>query len=250
MRGLLLISSLILTSAPVVADTGSLRAIVSSSNAPPYALFDESGDLAGGISKDILEALASRSTLTLNFLPLPRGRVEQWLLRDEADIACFLSPAWVEQPELLAWSPSLFTTRQVIVRRSHSPSITQLTDLLGKRVGTDRGFSYPEFDAVFSQRLIIRDDAISLQSNLMRLQKQRLDAVLTVDRAYEYHQQQFNSEGLLADPLWTAPDNVYCAINPNRPELASRVQQTLQLMIDDGTIQRILLRYQPAVRNE
>lgn len=178
------------------------------------------------------------------------GRVEQWLLRDEADIACFLSPAWVEQPELLAWSPSLFTTRQVIVRRSHSPSITQLTDLLGKRVGTDRGFSYPEFDAVFSQRLIIRDDAISLQSNLMRLQKQRLDAVLTVDRAYEYHQQQFNSEGLLADPLWTAPDNVYCAINPNRPELASRVQQTLQLMIDDGTIQRILLRYQPAVRKE
>lgn len=176
--------------------------------------------------------------------------MEQWLLRDEADIACFLSPAWVEQPELLAWSPSLFTTRQVIVRRSHSPSITQLTDLLGKRVGTDRGFSYPEFDAVFSQRLIIRDDAISLQSNLMRLQKQRLDAVLTVDRAYEYHQQQFNSEGLLADPLWTAPDKVYCAINPNRPELASRVQQTLQLMIDDGTIQRILLRYQPAVRNE
>lgn len=76
MRGLLLISLLILTSAPVGADTGSLRAIVSSSNAPPYALFVESGDLAGGISKDILEALASRSTLTLNFLPLPRGRVE------------------------------------------------------------------------------------------------------------------------------------------------------------------------------
>ena len=61
MRGLLLIILLILTTAPVVADTGSLRAIVSSSNAPPYALFDESGDLAGGISKDILEALARAS---------------------------------------------------------------------------------------------------------------------------------------------------------------------------------------------
>lgn len=48
MRGLLLIILLILTTAPVVADTGSLRAIVSNSNAPPYALFDESGDLAGG----------------------------------------------------------------------------------------------------------------------------------------------------------------------------------------------------------
>ncbi|CAM5209034.1 hypothetical protein ALON55S_01018 [Alishewanella longhuensis] len=58
---------------------------------------------------------------------------------------------------------SLFNTRQVIIRRNNSPAIQKITDLLGKRLGTDRGFSYPEFDKMFSQRLLIRDDATSLK---------------------------------------------------------------------------------------
>lgn len=245
MRSLICLVFLSLLYAPVLAAQGMLRAIVSDSNAPPYAMFDQGSNLTAGISKDLLETLANRGELTLQYLPLPRGRVEQWLLRNEADIACFLSPEWVEYPAELAWSPVLFSTRQVIVRRANSPAISKLTDLLGKRIGTDRGFSYPEFDAIFAQRQMIRDDGMSLQSNLSRLEKQRLDAVLTVDHAYYYHQQQFGSHGLVADLLWTEPDKVYCAINPHQPNLTSLLQRHLQQMVDDGTLNQILTRYQP-----
>ena len=247
MRSFLLMVFILVTKV-AFAEVSALRAIVSDSNAPPYAIFDQEGNLAGGISKDILDLLATRSALNLQYLPIPRGRVEQWLSRNEADIACFLNPNWVEQSVTLLWSPVLFTTRQVLIRRSNSPAIVRLTDLLGKRVGTDRGFNYPEFEAVFSQRQIIRDDAISLHSNLSRLQKQRLDAVLTVDLAFAYHQQQYNFADLAADPMWTAADEVYCAINPNRPELASHLQQLLQQMVVDGSIDNILQRYKPLTK--
>lgn len=243
MRSFLLVMLCLLSGRMAIAESTIVRAIVSASNAPPYALFDENDHLSSGISKDILDELSNRTKLNWQYLPLPRGRVEQWLQRDDADIACFLNPAWVEQPEQLVWSPALFTTQQVIVRRSTSPAIQNITDLFGKRLGTDRGFSYPELDTVFSQRLAVRDDASSLQINLNRLQKQRLDAVLTVDLAYLYHQQQYPSEGLQADPLWAEPANVYCALNQHQPELTARLLLTLQQMVADGTIDAILQRY-------
>lgn len=249
MRGFTLLFLILCSFQAELAELKTIRAIVSESNAPPFALFDQESHLTGGISKDILEALANHSKLDLQFLALPRGRVEQWLLRDDADIACFLNPDWVEQPEQLLWSNSLFNTRQVIIRRNNSPAIQKMTDLLSKRIGTDRGFSYPEFDRMFSQRLLIRDDASSLESNLSRLQKQRLDAVLAVDLAYHYYQQTHGSEELAADPLWTAPDGVYCALNPHQPELANYLLQFLLQMAKDGTISDILQHYKPTQPN-
>jgi len=245
MRGFALYGFLIFFNASVLAETQTIRAIVSDSNAPPFAIFDDKLQLTSGISKDILEALAQRTQLPLQFLALPRGRVEQWLLKDQADIACFLNPDWVAQPSTLLWSGALFTSRQVLVRQDNKPAVTQIGDILGKRIGTDRGFSYPEFDAMFANKALIRDDANSLQSNLIRLQKQRVDAVLTVDLAYHYYQLHHNSEGLKADLLWTTPDAIYCAFNPNQRNLTTKMQQTLQHMVADGTIQQILQQYKP-----
>lgn len=245
MRGVILIFLTMLISTATIAEVKTIRAIVSDSNAPPFAIFDSNAVLSAGISRDILEALVSRGQLELQYLPLPRGRVEQWLLNDHADIACFLNPAWVEQAEKLLWSMALFSTRQVIVRRTNSPAINQVTDLLGKRIGTDRGFSYPEFDSLFTQKLLTRDDAISLESNLSRLEKQRVDAVLTVDLAFQYYQQIHDNLVLTADALWTQPDTLYCAFNPHEPELAYQIKQILYQMTEDGTISTILERYRP-----
>lgn len=245
MRSFILKTVLLLSMPAVLADTPTVRAIVSDSNAPPYALFTPQGGLTGGISKDILEEAVTRSSLRLQYLPLPRGRVEQWLQKNDADIACFLNPAWVEQPTQLLWSTTLFTTRQVIVRRSNSPAITSVNDLTNMHIGTERGFSYPELDALFSTKVAIRDDATTLENNLNRLQMKRVDAVLTVDLAYAYYQQLHNSAGLAADPLWAEPVGVYCALNRQQAHITTPLLNVLQQMVVDGSIKRILQRYKP-----
>lgn len=229
--------------AAVASERSVLRAVVSDSNTPPYAIFDESGMLSAGLSKDILDALALVSQLEIQYLDLPRARIESWLQSGEADIACFLNPDWVTEPALYFWSPPLFATQQLFIRRADSPAIKALPDLAGKRVGTTRGFTYPELEQVFALGDVIRDDAHSLQSNLKRLEQGRLDVVMSVDLSYYFFMNNGGAGNFGADPIWSAPPSVYCAISRHNAQLASRLLSGLNRLVDNRFINRQLRRY-------
>ena len=225
-----------------LADHGpALRAIVSDTNAPPYAIFDQNKQLVAGIAKEMLDLLATRLGLEAEYFDLPRPRVEQWLQNGEADIACFLNPEWVSEPDKLNWSPVLFTTQQVIVRRKDAPPIVHPDQLHGKRVGTIRGFVYPELAALFSQGRVIRDDAQSFSSNLERLVRGRLDAVMAVDMTYWHFVSAEWQPQLEIDPLWSSATPVYCAIDETSH--AQPIYKTLDAMVKAGDIQLIIERY-------
>ncbi|WP_157610918.1 substrate-binding periplasmic protein [Arsukibacterium perlucidum] len=220
-----------------------LRAVVSDSNTPPYAIFDDAGKLSAGLSKDILDALALVSQLDIQYLDLPRARIESWLETGQADIACFLNPDWVTEPGLYFWSPPLFATQQLFIRRADSPPITALPDLAGKRVGTTRGFTYPELEQVFALGDVIRDDAHSLQNNLKRLEQGRLDVVMSVDLSYYFFMNNGGLGDFGADPIWSEAPSVYCAISRYDPLLATRLLRGLNLLVDNKFIGRQLRRY-------
>ncbi|WP_213997139.1 transporter substrate-binding domain-containing protein [Arsukibacterium sp.] len=240
-RLLLLIGLASFTAA--ASERGALRAVVSDSNTPPYAIFDDSGRLSAGLSKDILDALALVSQLDIQYLDLPRARIESWLESGQADIACFLNPDWVAEPSQYFWSPPLFATQQLFIRRADSPPINALPDLAGKRVGTTRGFTYPELEQVFALGDVIRDDAHSLQSNLKRLEQGRLDVVMSVDLSYYFFMNNGGVGNFGADPIWSAPPSVYCAISRHNSQLASRLIRGLNTLVDNKFIARQLRRY-------
>ena len=220
-----------------------LRAAVSDTNTPPYAIFDDAGKLSAGLSKDILDALALLSKLEIQYLDLPRTRIEGWLANGQADVACFLNPDWVAQPDLYHWSPPLFATQQLFIRRADSSPIIALPDLVGKRVGTTRGFTYPELEQVFALGDVIRDDAHTLESNLKRLVQGRLDAVMSVDLSYYFFMANGGLGNFAADPLWSTPPSVYCAISRFNPKLAARLLEGLHSLVDNKFIDRQLRRY-------
>ncbi len=191
-----------------------IRAVVSESNTAPYAFFSVDGKLSGGISKHLLDEVASRMRGQIEYLDVPRARVEPWLSQGKADVACFLSPEWVADAAKFDWTGPLFYTQQLIIRRQDAPPIRSIMDLYRKRVGTNHGFRYPELDAAFKSEQLIRDDAHSLVSNLQRLAQGRLDAVMTVDLTYSdvMKTQRFDTN-FAADPLWAEPSAVFCAIS-------------------------------------
>uniref|UniRef100_UPI0040481D64 hypothetical protein n=1 Tax=Rheinheimera sp. TaxID=1869214 RepID=UPI0040481D64 len=90
-----------------------LRAVVSESNTAPYAIFNAGQVLEAGLSKDIIDELASNLNRHVAYLNLPRSRVEPWLQDGEADVACFLSPDWVSAPDSLQWTEPLFISNVV-----------------------------------------------------------------------------------------------------------------------------------------
>ncbi|MDX1677462.1 transporter substrate-binding domain-containing protein [Arsukibacterium sp.] len=233
----------VITSTAAASEITMLRAVVSDSNTPPYAIFDESGALSAGLSKDILDALSQVSQLNIQYLDLPRARIESWLETGQADIACFLNPDWVAEPSLYLWSPPLFATQQLFIRRADSPPIKGLADLAGKRVGTTRGFTYPELEQVFALGDVIRDDANSLQRNLKRLEQGRLDVVMSVDLSYYFFINNGGPGHFNADPIWSTPPSVYCAISRFHPELAVRLIAGLNTLLESKFISRQLRRY-------
>lgn len=224
-------------------EAAAIRAVVSDSNTPPYAIFNAENGLEAGISKDILDELAKALQKPIHYLNLPRSRIEPWLADGKADIACFLNPDWVNEPAALEWSAALFSTQQLLVRRPDSPPVSAIQHLAGKRVGTTRGFTYPELEQVFALGDVIRDDAHSLQSNLARLEQGRLDVVMTVDLSYHYYVATTGIKHFAADPLWSEPPAVYCAISKTQPELVVQIQAGLAGIIQSGFIQRRLAIY-------
>ncbi|KKO46144.1 hypothetical protein WG68_07265 [Arsukibacterium ikkense] len=245
LRYLVTLPLLLATSHLVMASAQptQLRAAVSDSNTPPYAIFDASGKLSSGLSKDILDELAVLSKLEILYLDLPRARIEGWLETGQVDIACFLNPDWVAQPGLYEWSPPLFATQQLFIRRADSPAITALPDLAGKRVGTTRGFTYPELEQVFALGDVIRDDAHTLQSNLQRLEQGRLDVVMSVDLSYYFFMSQGGLGHFGADPIWSEPPSVYCAISRYNPQLAAQLRTGLEQLVSSQFINLQLRRY-------
>lgn len=223
---------------------GPLRAVVSQTNTAPYAIFDQHNQLVGGVAKELLDALAIRLNRQVNYLDLPRGRVVEWLATDKADISCFLNPEWVPATYQLSWTPVLFYTRQYIVRRAEDSPVRANQDLFRKRIGTTRGFSYPELQPLFETNATVRDDAESLEKNIQRLEQGRVDLVMTVDLSYGHYQQHFDTSKLAIDPLWAKPAAIYCALNPKNDGLVLDIQKAFGLMQQQGTIEKVLQRWE------
>lgn len=222
-----------------------LRAVVSETNPVPYAIFSTEGKLMGGISKSLIDTIGQLNQLPVMYLDVPRARVEGWLINNQADVGCFLSPDWVTRPEALTWVGPLFHSAQLVVRRNGSKPILQLSDMYHKRIGTIRGFVYPELEQAFAEKLITRDDAHSLESNLTRLAQGRLDAVMTVDLSLGYvlSKRQFDAQ-LSFETLWTPAPAIYCAISPQSP-LRPLLLKAFEQLQSNGYIDQLLRQYQP-----
>ncbi len=220
-----------------------LKAAVSDTNAVPFAIFNAGGHLSGGLAKDILDQVALELRSPVQYLDIPRARLEPWLVAGDAEVSCFLNPDWVSQPKRFDWTDTLFFSRQLIIRRRDSAPIRRLADLYYKRVGTTFGFTYPELQQAFSERLIVRDDAHSLQSNLKRLAQRRLDAVMAVDLSYFYllERQQFDVE-FVAEPIWSEPPGVFCAVSQQSPRREAILRAFSRLKAQ-GVIEQLFQKY-------
>lgn len=221
-----------------------LKAAVSETNTVPFGIFNQNGQLVGGLSRDILQLVGLELRSQVQYLDIPRARLEPWLVSGEAEVGCFLNPDWVSSPKRFDWTDTLFVSRQLIIRRRDSAPIRRLSDLYQKRVGTTFGFVYPELQQAFAERLIIRDDANSLHSNLQRLAQQRLDAVMSVDLSFYYllAQQHFDVD-FVAEPIWSEPPGVFCAVS-QKSTRRQAILRAFSRLKAEGAIDKLVLKYQ------
>jgi polar amino acid transport system substrate-binding protein len=226
------------------APRATLRVAVNEANGRPYALYDPDGTFAGGLARDVIDPLAEGLGLRAAYLNLPRARVETWLHEGRIDAACFLAPDWVTEPQWFRWSPVLFRIRQVIVSPPGAAPVTGPKALFGRRLGTQLNYSYPELQPYFANDRIHRADAPSIDANMAKLARGRIDAFLYDDIAAPYAVRDGRLPAAARiDPLW-APDNpVYCAFNRVFAQRHPRWQGLLADAVANGRVESAIARY-------
>jgi len=168
--------------ASAAASDESLIVSYGSHDAEPYAIV-ENGELTGGIIKEIMDEVGREIEIEIQYQNIPRMRMDQYLLSGQSHVRVISSPRWYKSPEQFLWSTPLFqeSGRYVVSAEKEFP-IREYDDLTGKKVGTIRGYQYPEgLVKRFESGEIIRDDVTSLATNFERLKLNRIDALLDAD---------------------------------------------------------------------
>tara|TARA_B100000809_G_scaffold227030_1_gene239107 strand:- start:1070 stop:1843 length:774 start_codon:yes stop_codon:yes gene_type:complete len=212
-------------------------------NAAPYTI--ESGEeLQDGIIKDIAKEISAEIGINITFVKTPRKRTERNLLNDDIHLVLLSNPAWLSNKKL-RWSETLFTQKDVMVVRADNPKkYNQISDFRGMVIGTIRGYTYPSLDPYFEKEQLIRYDVSNLQVNLIRLDLNRIDALVDAEMLINYQlKQSKNADNFKVLPLIVSQDNLKAVLSPNAPITMKQLNQTLQKLKDQGVIAAILKKY-------
>lgn len=234
----------LLTSKTVFA-SGLVMAISNGSGMPMTDIRGE--ELMGGILKEFGDALGAQLNLQPRYMILPRTRVEGALLRGHADLLCDLRPEWLDNQTFL-WSEAIISNRMIVAMRRETPVPSSLNAIAGLRVGTVRGYRYPEVDHL--QPKIVPDNAANDSQNLEKLLLGRFDFIFT-NRIYFDYQRKVHPERtrLASHNLKITDFDTYCAVHAQGEVGIEELNQAIAALKSRGIIQAILARYRPQERS-
>ncbi|MBP7096041.1 MAG: transporter substrate-binding domain-containing protein [Spirochaetia bacterium] len=213
-------------------------------NVRPYAIVvREEGKperITGGLVVELVDEVARRTGLEFTYSFPPRKRMDLEIAEGRLDLVAMANPAWLARPELMEWTSIVFGERMVFVSRADSrTTIRGPADLKGLRVGMNTGYTYPEFagDPPF-----IRDDAATVARNIERLAAGWIDVVYGGEFDVRNHLGS-DAARYLIHP-WSPASSAYqWAIAKRLGERGVLVSKTVEAMVKDGTVERILSRY-------
>lgn len=201
--------------------------------------------ITGGILKELIDTLALRLDLEVEYLSLPRKRLAQSLATGQIHLLAHSNPAWLPNAADLYWSPAWMQDEDIFVSSASSTlKIASFDDLQARRLGVILGYRYSELDFWFEHQLIIRDDAHSLAQNFNRLSAGRIDALIDSRVMIDYYLQQHpNPEAFVINAKVAAEHDRFIALSPQAPCSIDALSEALQAMLDDGSVTEILGHY-------
>jgi len=236
----LMLASLLYWGAAVAHASGDVVFGAPFSNAMPLASYD--GDqLAGGILKDLGNAIAQRLGRSARFVLLPRNRLVSALVDGQVDANCYALPAWLDHPEL-RWSRPLIPNRDLVIGRADSMRIAAVADLADEPIGTVLGYRYPELERGLGNRFR-RDDAPDMQSNLRKLAAGRARYAVVDELTLRYELRTTLGHFKPGSSLTVSTFVASCVFSPKGSVSAEELQRSTDALLLDGTIDAILARY-------
>lgn len=206
--------------------------------APPLADFDGER-LRAGILKDLGEAIAARVQREARFVAMPSKRVSEALSEGLADGVCHVLPRWIAGD--FVWSAPLIPNGGILVARADAPPVRSIADLAQVPIGTVIGYRYHDFERQLGTAFV-RADAPSSGLNMRKLAARR-NLYAIVDRLMLDWFRRTHPEVALREDIELDRYVAQCAFSTRASVAPKRINQAIDALLADGSIERILARY-------
>jgi ABC-type amino acid transport substrate-binding protein len=199
----------------------------------------QNGALAGGILKDLGDALAQRLGRRAVYLSVDVPGVAPALTSGRADAMCYVLPFWIDGD--YDWSTPLLPDNEMVVGLADAPPLRSLKDLKDKPIGTVAGYRYPRVERVLGKRFA-RTDSASMELNVQRMVEGKAQYTM-VGEATLLYQQRIHPELKVRPELVFSSFKAQCAFSRKSQVPFAEANRVIDAMLKDGSIDQILARY-------
>lgn len=213
----------------------------------PFA-YQDAQQQTVGIAVDVMQELARRTGRDISLSLYPARRLNQLFDQGRLDINFADSPLW--NPVLQHHGP-LFTLSYLHVKEflyfaaDRLPPQEPLSAWRGLRIGSELGYYYPMLEPAFSQGRLQHKEFPHPEDMLHLLLKHRIDAMAMDEWLFQHLVQQQGLDGkafVVGPQLSNAP--LCLKLRPELTALQLEFDKALLAMQRDGSLQKIIARYQ------
>jgi polar amino acid transport system substrate-binding protein len=202
--------------------------------------------LVAGIIKDWQDALAGELGRSPVTVLLPRLRQESAVAQKQADLRCFVSPAWLtsEQIGRYDWPAPFLEVEERIIGARNGPGATTFDDLHGRTIGTVLGYSYRSLEPLFANGQVKRDIAPSETTALLKQLAGRTDFLVmrTLD-FYFLRKRDVRMERLEITSVVINRYALHCARPKDSPVSLHELIAAQDRLLETGAMKSILAKY-------
>jgi ABC-type amino acid transport substrate-binding protein len=237
--GLLVASASSAIDLPEVLATGELRVLVVDGSP---AFFSLKPGTEPGLDREILEGFARLHKLTLR--PVPAASWDALvpaLVEGRGDVIAGGVTVTAARSRLVAWSAEVFPTRNVVVTRKPTPTVTTVEQLRTLKVGTIRGSSMAEAIAAAGVPAANVDAGIESGGAPEALRKGRIAATVSgIEDAFLYRRDDPEMQiGLFVGPA----GSLAFGVRKDSPRLKAALDEHVNNVRRTPTWSRLVLKY-------
>lgn len=195
-----------------------------------------------GIYVELMKELALVSQQTFKWEHYPYARLDALFTKASVHVEVGSSPLWTSSKRVPGfYTVPFYTLKDVVVfRRSEETSMKSFSDLIGKRVGLVRGYSFPQFQKAFDDGIATRIDAANELGLMKLLINKRVDQIFVSQDLFLYHQKA-NKEFIdLISGDVVGSYEVAIRVHPNYKSLVSTLDKGIKTLKEKGVIKKII----------
>ncbi|MEL4179826.1 substrate-binding periplasmic protein [Roseateles sp. PN1] len=227
----------------VAADPARLRVAIAANAQPPFVVWADA-QASRGIDLEVYRAIAEALRLKLDPQLLPRPRIDAAAAAGELDLICHTSPNQSRDVALYRWSASLLDLPDLLVGHTSASPVDQAEQLArGSVVGTLLGSPYARLDARFADGSLQRDDVISEDRLLKKIQLLRHPYGVLNQQSLSWVAENGELSGIAPWRALVGLNNYHCAWPKNSPVNGQALMDAVETLRASGGLSQIVARY-------